>query len=57
MLKLASDENFHGDILRGLFRRLHNLDVVRVQDAGLAAPGARRPRAGRRALPSPGQPP
>ncbi len=36
MIKLVSDENFDGDILRGLLRRLPELDVVRVQDAGLA---------------------
>ncbi len=36
MIKLASDENFDGDILRGLLRRLPEVDVVRVQDAGLA---------------------
>ena len=35
MLKLISDENFNGDILRGLFRRNSKLDVVRVQDVGL----------------------
>lgn len=35
MLKLASDENFDGDILRGLFRRRPDLDIVRVQDVGL----------------------
>lgn len=37
MLKLVSDENFNGDILRGLFRRRPDLDVVRVQDIGLSA--------------------
>lgn len=37
MLKLASDENFDGDILRGLYRRRPGLDVVRVQDIGLNA--------------------
>lgn len=37
MLKLVSDENFDGDILRGLFRRCPELDVVRVQDVGLSA--------------------
>ena len=37
MLKLVSDENFHGDILRGLYRRRTDLDVVRVQDVGLSA--------------------
>ena len=37
MLRLLSDENFDGDILRGLFRRRPELDVVRVQDVGLNA--------------------
>ena len=37
MLKLVSDENFDGDILRGLYRRRPDLDVVRVQDVGLSA--------------------
>lgn len=37
MLKLVSDENFNGDILRGLYRRRSDLDVVRVQDVGLDA--------------------
>ena len=37
MLKLVSDENFDGDILRGLYRRCPELDVVRVQDIGLDA--------------------
>ena len=36
MLKLVSDENFDGDILRGLFRRSPELDVLRVQDVGLS---------------------
>ncbi len=36
MIKLASDENFDGDIVRGLLRRMPELDIVRVQDAGLA---------------------
>jgi predicted nuclease of predicted toxin-antitoxin system len=36
VIKLVSDENFDGDILRGLLRRLPDLDVVRVQDASLA---------------------
>lgn len=35
MLHLASDEDFHGDIVRGLRRRLPDLDLVRIQDAGL----------------------
>ena len=33
MLRLASDADVHGDILRGLRRRLPNIDLVRVQDA------------------------
>lgn len=37
MLKLICDENFNGDILRGLYRRCPDLDVVRVQDIGLNA--------------------
>lgn len=36
MLLLAADENFDNDILRGLLRRRPELDVVRVQDAGLS---------------------
>jgi hypothetical protein len=35
-MKLASDENFDGDIVRGLLRALPELDIVRVQDADLA---------------------
>jgi len=36
VLKLASDENFDGDILRGLYRRRPDLDIVRVRDVGLS---------------------
>jgi predicted nuclease of predicted toxin-antitoxin system len=36
MIKLATDENFDGDILRGLIRRVPELDAVRVQDVGLS---------------------
>jgi hypothetical protein len=36
VIRLASDENFDGDILRGLLRLLPDLDVSRVQDVGLA---------------------
>ena len=35
MLSLLSDENFNGDIIRGLFLRQLDLDLVRVQDVGL----------------------
>lgn len=36
MLRLAADENFNADIVRGLVRRLPELDIVRVQDATLS---------------------
>lgn len=36
MLRPAADENFNGDIVRGLVRRNPKLDIVRVQDAGLS---------------------
>ena len=36
MLRLAADENFNGDIVRGLLRRNPKLDIVRVQDVGLS---------------------
>ena len=36
MTRLLTDENFDGDIVRGLLRRMPDLDVVRVQDVGLA---------------------
>ena len=36
MLKLALDEDFNNDILRGLLRQKRELDVWRMQDAGLA---------------------
>jgi hypothetical protein len=33
MLRLASDADVHGDIVRGLRRRLSEIDLVRAQDA------------------------
>src|SRR5258708_32036354 len=36
MLRLAADENLNNDIIRGLLRRKPDLDIVRVQDAGLS---------------------
>jgi hypothetical protein len=36
VLRLAADEIFHGDTVRGLRRRAPDLDLVRVQDAGLS---------------------
>ncbi len=36
MLRFLTDENFHSDVSRGLIRRLPNLDILRVQDVGLA---------------------
>ena len=35
MLRWLADENFNNDILRALFRRNLQIDIVRVQDAGL----------------------
>jgi hypothetical protein len=35
MLRLLSDENLNGDIIRGLFLRQPDLDLIRVQDVGL----------------------
>lgn len=37
MLRMAADENFNNDIVRGLLRRKPELDLVRVQDIGLAS--------------------
>jgi len=36
MLKLIADENLDNTIVRGLFRRKPEIDVVRVQDIGLS---------------------
>jgi len=36
MLRLLADENFNGDVVRGLLLREPDLDVVRVQTVGLA---------------------
>jgi predicted nuclease of predicted toxin-antitoxin system len=35
-MRVVTDENFDGDIVRGLLRRMPDLDLVRVQDVGLA---------------------
>lgn len=35
MLRRVSDENFNGDIVRGLRLRRPDLDLVRAQDVGL----------------------
>ncbi len=36
MLRLLADENFNGDIIRGVLLRQPDFDMLRVQDAGLA---------------------
>ncbi len=36
MLAFAADEDFNNDIVRGALRRHPELDIVRVQDAGLS---------------------
>jgi hypothetical protein len=35
MLPLAADEDVHGDIIRGVRRRVPSIDLVTVQEAGL----------------------
>lgn len=42
MLRYLADENFNGNIVRGLLRRRATLNLVRVQDVGLE--GANDPR-------------
>lgn len=37
MIRLLTDENFNHDILRGLIRRVPDLDFVLVHDAGLTS--------------------
>ena len=37
MLRLAADENFNNDIVRGVRRANSAIDIVRVQDQGLLA--------------------
>jgi hypothetical protein len=41
-LALAADENFNNDIIRAPLRRRNDLDIVRVQDAGLTGADDRR---------------
>src|SRR3954454_48188 len=36
MIRLAADENFNNDIVRGVRQRNAAVDVIRVQDAGLS---------------------
>lgn len=36
MLALAADENFNNAIVRGLLRRRPEVDILRIQDAGLS---------------------
>ncbi len=36
MIRFAADENFNGKIVRGLVRQVPEIDLVRVQDVGLA---------------------
>jgi hypothetical protein len=38
-IRLGADENFNNDIVRGLRRLKPELDIVRVQDVGLARAG------------------
>lgn len=36
MLRFLADENFNNQIVRGVLRRNSDIDIVRVQDVGLA---------------------
>jgi hypothetical protein len=36
MIRLAADENFNNNILRGLLRRKTDVDIIRIQDVGLS---------------------
>lgn len=36
MVRLAADENFNNDIVRGLLRRRPDLDILRAQEVGLS---------------------
>ncbi len=36
MLRLAADENFNNDIVRGVLRRNADTDIVGILDAGLS---------------------
>jgi predicted nuclease of predicted toxin-antitoxin system len=36
VLHLLADEDFNGDIVRGLLLRQSDFDIIRIQDAGLA---------------------
>ena len=36
MLRFAADENFNNNIIRGILRRRPDIDIVRIQDAGLS---------------------
>ncbi len=36
MLRLAADENFNSNIIRGIFRLRPDIDLIRLQDVGLS---------------------
>jgi predicted nuclease of predicted toxin-antitoxin system len=36
MLRIASDENFNGNVVAGLLQRSDLIDIIRVQDVGLS---------------------
>jgi hypothetical protein len=36
LLRLAADENFYNDILRGLLCQNPDLEIIRIQDVGLS---------------------
>ena len=36
MIKFAADENLNNNIIRGLLRQRPDIDIIRIQDAGLS---------------------
>ena len=42
MLRLAVDENFNNNIVRGVVRRHPDIDIVRIQDVGLSGADDRK---------------
>ena len=47
MLRLVSDGDVHGDVIRGLWAKEPELDLVRVQDVGMRRASDRRCWSGR----------
>jgi hypothetical protein len=48
VILLAADEDFDNRVVRGVLRREPDVNLLRVQDAGLSGPVIRRSLSGRR---------